>query len=190
MKLETLQHFLSVNSKSQAISSNQIALQQECITDPKITTALNVFVLYVCLSICCLPCVTLSIPAILSQNVKNKSCSICVEREKYQFWITLRSLGSMRRGEVKLDTLQYQAMGSQAMYIKTQLNVSSPPLCWSKAVVRVRIKCTHEREYILVYTTFSLNFSKIQKLKVKYILSSCKYLFTPNSTNSSQLTQY
>ena len=51
----------------------------------------------------------LPIPAVDSQNVSNKSCLACVQSEQYSFWFTLRPLGSMRRGEAELHTLQYQA---------------------------------------------------------------------------------
>ena len=30
------------------------------------------------------------IPAVVSQNVTNKSCLVCVESEKYASWVTLR----------------------------------------------------------------------------------------------------
>ena len=36
------------------------------------------------------------IPAVVSQNVSNNSCLACVQSEKYSFWFTLRSLGSIR----------------------------------------------------------------------------------------------
>ena len=49
------------------------------------------------------------IPAVLSQNVNIESYLTCVKREKYGFWVTLRHLGSMRQGEVKLHMFQYQA---------------------------------------------------------------------------------
>ena len=44
--------------------------------------------------------VTLQIPAVISQSVTNK------KSEKYVVWVTLRPLGSMRRGAAGLHILQ------------------------------------------------------------------------------------
>ena len=55
------------------------------------------------------PCVRklAPIPAVVSQNVTNKSCLVCVMSEKYAFWVTLRLLGSILQGKVELHTLHY-----------------------------------------------------------------------------------
>ena len=37
-----------------------------------------------------------TIPVVVLQNLTVKSCLVCVESKKYAFWVTLRSLGSMR----------------------------------------------------------------------------------------------
>ena len=47
------------------------------------------------------------IPAVLSLNVTNKSYLVCVKSEKYAFWVTLRPLGFMRRGEAELGKLKF-----------------------------------------------------------------------------------
>ena len=39
------------------------------------------------------------IPAVVSQNVTNESYLVGVKSEKYVFWVTLRSLGSIRQGK-------------------------------------------------------------------------------------------
>ena len=49
------------------------------------------------------------IPAVVSQNVTNKSCLACVKSEKYVVWVTLRPLGSMRQCEAEVRIEQYQA---------------------------------------------------------------------------------
>ena len=53
--------------------------------------------------------VTLPIPTVVSQNVINKSCLACVMSEKYAFLVTLRPLGSKRRGKAKPHTLRKKA---------------------------------------------------------------------------------
>ena len=40
--------------------------------------------------------------AVVSQNVTNKICLVCVWSEKYSLWVTLRPLGSMRQSEAEL----------------------------------------------------------------------------------------
>ena len=72
-----------------------------------------------------------------SQNVTNESFLLCVKSEKYAFWVTLRHLGYMPQGKAKLSTLHYWARWSGAAYIRTHFSFSSPPQCWSQAVVCV-----------------------------------------------------
>ena len=49
------------------------------------------------------------IPAILSQNVTNKSCLVCVMSEKYASWVTLRpQWDRYRRGEAKVRLLNFK----------------------------------------------------------------------------------
>ena len=97
------------------------------------------FKLHVCLSLQTRPSCPIqshiTISAVGSQNVTNKSSLVCVKSEKYAFWVILSSLGSMWQGEAEIHALQYQARQSRAAYIKTHLSVSSPPHCRSKAVV-------------------------------------------------------
>ena len=51
--------------------------------------------------------------------------------------VTLRPLGSKRRGKIKLRALHYHIRLSKAKSIKTFFSVLSPPKCQSQAVVRV-----------------------------------------------------
>ena len=72
----------------------------------------------ICLSV--RPCVqklTL-VSAVGSQNDTNRSFLVRVKSEKYAFWVTLRPLGSMSQGEVKIHALQYSVRQSRAVYIK------------------------------------------------------------------------
>ena len=62
---------------------------------------------------------------------------VCVRSEIYAFWVTLRHLWSMRQGKVEINALQYFTRHSWSAFIKTHYSVSSPPQCWSQAVVRV-----------------------------------------------------
>ena len=60
------------------------------------------------MSVC--PSVTLPIfliPAAVSQYVISESCLVCVKSEKYVVWVIFRPLGSIRRHEAELRTLQY-----------------------------------------------------------------------------------
>ena len=45
-----------------------------------------------------------AIPAVISQNVTNKSSLVCVKSEKYAFFVNLRPLRSMRGGKAELRT--------------------------------------------------------------------------------------
>ena len=66
------------------------------------------------------------------------------------------ALGSKRRGEAELHTLQYQARWNQATYIKTQFSVSSPLQCRSQAVVCVSTPTMYPRSgYFLVTNILS-----------------------------------
>ena len=68
-----------------------------------------------------------TISVVGSQNVIDKSCLVCIKREKYTFLVTLRPLVSMRRGKVELCTLHYKArqrIHSQALYIKTHFRIN------------------------------------------------------------------
>ena len=116
----------------------------------------------------------LPIPAVDSQNVSNKSCLACAQSEKYSFWFTLRPLGSMRRGEAELHTLQYQARWNQATYIKTQFSVSSPLQCRSQAVVCVSTPRMYPRSgYFLVMNKLTssllLQFQMVLIVLILYI---------------------
>ena len=72
----------------------------------------NYFDFHVCLSFrpfsVLRPCVRklTSIPAVVQQNVMNKSCLVCVTSEKYAIWVTLKLHSDCCcRGEAKVHTL-------------------------------------------------------------------------------------
>ena len=80
----------------------------------------NYFDFNVCLSFLrpCVfrPCVRklAPIPAVVSQNVTNKSCLVCAMSEKYAFWVTLRPQSDRCcRGEAKVHTLDFQTTLSE-----------------------------------------------------------------------------
>ena len=70
------------------------------------------------------------ISAFLSQNVTDKSYLVCLESEKYPFWVTLRPLGFIRQGKTEVKSNHI---------FKTHFSVSSPPQCWSQAVACISI---------------------------------------------------
>ena len=75
------------------------------------------------------------VPTVVSQNISNKTCLVCVKSKKFVFLITLRTFGSMRQDKAELCKLQYQARRSQGKYTKTQGSVSFPPkYCLSNGV--------------------------------------------------------
>ena len=67
----------------------------------------NYFRLHVCLSFGTSHFHFSPISAVVSQNVTNERGLACVKSEKYVVWGTFRPLGSIRRGEAELQTLQY-----------------------------------------------------------------------------------
>jgi len=91
------------------------------------------------------------VSAVGSQNVNNKSFLVCVKSEKYVFWVTLRLLGSIRQGKAEIPALQYFMRQSPSAIIKTHLNFSLPPQCWSQAFVCVSTPRIYPRsKYFLV----------------------------------------
>ena len=82
----------------------------------------NYFDFHVCLSFRLLlrPSVRASvrtpapIPAVVSENVTNKSCLICVMSEKYAFWVTLRPQSDRcRQGEAEVRILNFKNTWSE-----------------------------------------------------------------------------
>ena len=61
------------------------------------------------------------ISAVVSQNITNKSCLVCVKNEKYAFWVNLKTRQTV------FSTLRYKAKKCQAMYMKPQFSISAPP---------------------------------------------------------------
>ena len=47
------------------------------------------------------------IPEVISQNITNKSCLVCVKSEKCAFWVILRLMRAMRRGKAELHKSKY-----------------------------------------------------------------------------------
>ena len=85
------------------------------------------------------------IPAVVSQNVTNESCLVGVKSEKYVVWVTLRPLGSMSQGEVKIHALQYSARQSRAAYIKLTLVFHHLPSVGPKQLCALaHLGCTRE----------------------------------------------
>ena len=75
----------------------------------------NYFDFHVCPSIR-LPCVRNLTPlsVVLSQNVTNKSCLVCVKSEKYASWVTLRpQWNHCRRGEAEVRILDFKTTWSE-----------------------------------------------------------------------------
>ena len=99
----------------------------------------NYFRLHFCLSFRSYICHTSIFSNSCSGNPKcqDKSCLACIKGEKYVVWVTLRPLGSIRRGETELRILQYGVKWSQATYIETHFSVSAPSQSWSQAIVCV-----------------------------------------------------
>ena len=50
---------------------------------------------------------------------------VCVKREKYAFFVTLRTLWSMKPGRAELCTVRYFARRRQITFINTHLSISS-----------------------------------------------------------------
>ena len=104
----------------------------------------------------------LTIPAVRSQNITNKSCLVCVQSEKYASWVNLTSqLDRCCRGEAEVRILDFKTiwsdfqMPSQITTDKAKLRymfrVSSPPQSRSKAVVCVSTPRMYPRSgYFLV----------------------------------------
>ena len=75
----------------------------------------------------------------------NRSFLVSVKSEKYAFWVTLRPLGSMSQGEVKIHALQYSARRSRAAYIKLTLVFHHLPSVGPKQLCALaHLGCTRE----------------------------------------------
>ena len=65
---------------------------------------------------CVRPCVRkiTQIPAVLSQNVTNKSCLVCVMSETYAFWVTLRPQSDRcHQGKAEVRILDFKTIWSE-----------------------------------------------------------------------------
>ena len=109
---------------------------------------------YITTYVCVCPKIT-PVSAVGSQNVTNKSFLVCVKGEKYAFWVTLRTLGSMRQCEAEIFALQYFVRQSQSAFIKTHFSVSWPPQGNEKQVFpSVYEKLIFNKGPVIVYETF------------------------------------
>ena len=70
---------------------------------------------FICLYTFFMPCsFTLPIPAVVSQNVTNKSCLVCVKSKKYASWVTLRpQWDRCRRAEAEVCILNFKTKWSE-----------------------------------------------------------------------------
>jgi len=119
------------------------------------------------------------IPAVVSQNVTNKSCLICVMREKYACWVTLRPQSDhYHRGEAEVHILNFKTTWSEFQKASQtavrrgeaelriyNLKKTSPPQSRSQAVVCVSTPRKYPRSgYFLVYIYIQLKvcLTKIQ----------------------------
>ena len=87
----------------------------------------NYIKFHVCLSICKK---LVQIPAVVSQNVTNKSCLICVKSEKYAFWVTLRpQWDCCHRGEAELRILNFKTTWSEFQMPSQTAPAEAKPRC-------------------------------------------------------------
>ena len=70
-----------------------------------------------------------SIPAIVSQNVTDKSCLACVKSEKYVVWVTPRPLRSIKLGEAELCVLNIREGEAKLSILKLTSLFYLPRLC-------------------------------------------------------------
>ena len=107
-----------------------------------------------------------TIPAVVSENVTNKSCLVCDKSEKYASWVTLRPQSDRcRRGEAEVRILDFKTTWSEfqkpyqtaaargeAELRLYNLKETSPPQSWSQAVVCVSTPRMYLRtRYFLVF---------------------------------------
>ena len=130
----------------------------------------NCFKLHVCPSLHLvslfyyLPHFRISLPAVVSQNITNRSCLVSVKSEKYASWVTFRPhWDRCRQGEAEVRVLDFKTTWSEfqkanqtateqgnAERISNQ-NVCSPPQSRSQAVVCVSTPWKYPRSgYFLV----------------------------------------
>merc|ERR1711973_220240 len=71
-----------------------------------------------------------SIPAVVQQNVTNKSCLVCVMTEKYAFWITLRpQTDRCRRGKAEVRVLDFKTTWSEFQMPSQTALAEAKPRC-------------------------------------------------------------
>ena len=126
------------------------------IISSEISNLNNYFDFHVCLSFCLStvhPFVRklAPIPAVVLQNVTNKSCLACIKSEKYASCVTLRpQCDCCHQGEAEVRILNFkitwselqeasQTATEQGLYLAGEFQiysiVTSPPHCRSQAVV-------------------------------------------------------
>ena len=94
----------------------------------------NYFRLHVCLSLC--PSVHTShfhffqFPAVVSQNVTNKSCLACVKNEKYAPWVIIRpQWDCCCRGEAKVRIIDFKTTWSEFQMPSQTAPAEAKPRC-------------------------------------------------------------
>ena len=95
----------------------------------------NYFRLHVCLSFrtSVRPYVTLSFfqfPAVVSQNVTNKTCLACVENEKYASWVIIRpQWDCCCRGEAEVRIIDFKTTWSEFQMPSQTAPAEAKPRC-------------------------------------------------------------
>ena len=94
----------------------------------KTESACTVSLLSVCPpSVCPKTCSNYSV---VSQNVTNKSCLVCVMSEKYAFWVTLRPQSDRcRRGEAEVRILDFKTTWSEFQMPSQTAPAEAKPRC-------------------------------------------------------------
>ena len=93
--------------------------------------------------------VTLSIPAILLQNITNKSCVACYKNEKNTFSVTLRLRGSMRQGKAELRTLCFGQGGDKLHLLKLTSIFHHLCVCPKHLCAIAHLGCTREADALM-----------------------------------------
>ena len=71
-------------------------------------------------------------PAVVSQNVSEKSCSVCDKSEKYAFWITLTpQLDRCCRGEAEVRIINFKTTRSEFQMPSPTAPAEAKPRCVS-----------------------------------------------------------
>ena len=98
----------------------------------------NYFRLHVCLSFCLSVCPSVRtshfhffrFPAVVSQNVTNKSCLACVKNEKYASWVIIRpQWDCCCRGEAEVRIIDFKTTWSEFQMPSQTAPAEAKPRC-------------------------------------------------------------